>query len=605
MRLDLLVFLGACSIAQAQVFEQTLPLSGAATVQFSAETTDTLNPPFVDDFSYRSDRPSMEFWSDQDVWINDAMPLFQNSIGVATFDGCNAYGKPYQPGNLTTNGIADQLTSNYINLQGATDVWLSFQYQRAGRGETPSSTDSLVVSFYSPVDSSWTQVWGKKGTGNADAFKTAMIPVLGNSFLKKGFRFRLATYGARGGAYDVWNVDYVQLDKDRNSGDSVVTEPAFARPHPLILGNGPYTSWPWWLSMSNAIANRPNDLTFTYRRLGTVPSGGWSLNLGQFRWEENGVLIQQQTAVPVITTTQHDQDLTFDVAVPTGTLGTLSGPTTVTTKVWFDGSAAGTRQNDTVYGTLALDNYLALDDGSAERAYGIENVTGSRVAQKFNTAGLGSNDSLKGVSMNFAWFKDSVYSFRLAVWAPADSGSGPGALLYLTDSIYQHSTNWNRNDFFHFALDSAVDISAYTSVWIGYVDVSAVTTLYVGLDQERTLPNAMQRYYGDGFNWYPSLESGALLLRPFFRYTPAVMAVAAAPVEAFSVYPNPSNHVVNVASKNTGRFEVAVLNLNGQLLLSAIGEGKIELDITSVPKGMYLIRTHQNGALTYTKWMKI
>ena len=158
--------------------------------------------------------------------------------------------------------------------------------------------------------------------------------------------------------------------------------------------------------MSNTIANRPNNLTFTYRRLGTVPSGGWSLNLGQYRWEENGILIQQQTAVPVITTTQHDQDLTFDVAVPAGALGTLNGPTKVTTKVWFDGSAAGTRQNDTVQGTLHLDNYLALDDGTAERAYGIENVSGSRVAQKFNTGGLGSNDSLKGISMNFAWFEN-------------------------------------------------------------------------------------------------------------------------------------------------------------------------------------------------------
>lgn len=590
---------------QAQIVEQTHPLSGGAAVHFSTETTDTLNPPFVDDFSYRSDRPSPALWSDQDIWVNDAMPLFQNSIGVATFDGCNGYGKPYQPGNTTTNGIADRLTSNYINLQGATDVWLSFQYQRGGRGEAPSLNDSLVVFFYSPLDSTWTQVWGAQGTGGSDAFKTAMIPILGSQFLKKGFRFRLAAYGARGGAYDVWNVDYVQLDKDRNPADSVVTEPAFARAHPLILGNGPYTSWPWWISMSNSIANRPNSLSYTYRRLGTVPSGGWSLNLGQYRWEENGVLIQQQTAVPVITTTQHDQDLTFDVAVPAGALGTLTGPTTITTKVWFDGSAAGTRLNDTVSGALHLDNYLSLDDGSAERAYGIENVTGARVAQKFNTGGLGSNDSLKGVSMNFAWFEDSIYTFRLAVWAPADSGEAPGTLLYLTDSVYQHSEHWDRNDLFHFALDSAVDISPYPSVWIGYVDVSAVTTVYLGLDQERTLPNAMPRFYGDGFNWYPSLEPGALLLRPFFRYVPADMAVATPEGNTFDVYPNPSNHKVNVVSNQAKRFEVAVLNLNGQAVFNAFGEGLVELDISTLPVGIYLIRTLQNGAVTYTKWMKI
>ncbi|MDA8687339.1 hypothetical protein N9L72_02400, partial [Schleiferiaceae bacterium] len=124
MRFHILVFLGALTVVQAQVIEQTQPLSGGSPGHFSTETSDTLNTPFVDDFSYRIDKPSPGLWSDQDVWVNDAMPLYQNSIGVATFDGCNGYGKPYQPGNTATNGISDQLTSQYINLQGATDVWL-------------------------------------------------------------------------------------------------------------------------------------------------------------------------------------------------------------------------------------------------------------------------------------------------------------------------------------------------------------------------------------------------------------------------------------------------------------------------------------------------
>jgi hypothetical protein len=66
-----------------------------------------------------------------------------------------------------------------------------------------------------------------------------------------------------------------------------------------------------------------------------------------------------------------------------------------------------------------------------------------------------------------------------------------------------------------------------------------------------------------------------------------------------------SNSLPSVASKNMDPFDVAFLNVNGQILLQASGEGKIELDISTVPKGLYLIRTLQNGALTYTKWMKI
>ena len=272
--LKLLLSLWVMSPAIAQVQEISFPWAGGASMAiYGIETTDTILPPFVDDFSYGSAVPNPALWSDANVWINDALPLYQNSVGVATFDGCNEFGKPYVPGSINSDTLADVLTSNYLNLQGMSNVWLSFQYQRAGLGEAPSSTDSLVVQFYSPIDGQWTYAWGAKGTGSADAFRTAMIPVQGANYLQKGFRFRIAAYGARGGAFDIWNVDYVQLDKDRNAADSIVTEPAIARAHPLIIGNKSYTSWPWWLDMSNSLANRPSSLTFTYRRMGTVPSG--------------------------------------------------------------------------------------------------------------------------------------------------------------------------------------------------------------------------------------------------------------------------------------------------------------------------------------------
>jgi hypothetical protein len=129
--------------------------------------------------------------------------------------------------------------------------------------------------------------------------------------------------------------------------------------------------------------------------------------------------------------------------------------------------------------------------------------------------------------------------------------------------------------------------------------------MYVGLDQERTLPSTMPRYYGDGFNWYPSLEPGALMLRPFFRYTPTTMAVSDLASDAFEIYPNPSSQWVSVTSANVGHFEVAIQNINGQVLLNARGVENLELDITSLPRGMYLIRTLKNGAVTYTKWIKI
>lgn len=588
-------------VATAQVQEITAVLSSAPKTAWSVESTDTLVPPFTDDFSYPSDKPSPALWQDAKVWVNDEMALFQNSLGVATFDGLNENGFAYKENALGSDSLADVLTSAYIDLQGLSNVYLSFQLQEGGRGELPSNADSIVVEYWSPVTADWTQVWGQKGSGTSGPFSSIILPVQGANYLQKGFRFRFAAYGARAGAYDIWNVDYVQLDKDRNPGDTIITEPAIARAHPLIIGSGAYTSWPWWVSNASSVANRPSTLEFIYRRNGAVPSGGWSLNLGQFRWEENGVLVQQTTAVPVITNTQHNQDQTFTVSVPSAAMISFSGPTTVSTKVWFDGSAAGFRSNDTVRGTLTLDNYLALDDGSAERAYAVQNVVGGRVAQKFKVGGLGGSDTLKGMYFNFVDAGEAYTStFRMAVWAPADSGDGPGNILYMSDSLYRPFTGYYRGDMMPYELDSSVSLNAYAEVWLGYICTSS-NPMYLGLDQQRTLPSGMPRYYGDGFNWYQSLEPGVAMMRPYFRYSPTDMAVEEL-AQDFKVYPNPSSGSLSIESPSA---HYVLRTLTGATVAAGHVEGYNNLELHHLDAGLYILSLRTAQGIAQVKWIKL
>ena len=588
-------------VATAQVQEFTAVLSSAPKTAWSVESTDTLVPPFTDDFSYPSDKPSPALWQDAKVWVNDEMALFQNSLGVATFDGLNENGFAYKENALGSDSLADVLTSAYLDLQGLSNVYLSFQLQEGGRGELPSNADSIVVEYWSPVTADWTQVWGQKGSGTSGPFSSIILPVQGANYLQKGFRFRFAAYGARAGAYDIWNVDYVQLDKDRNPGDTIITEPAIARAHPLIIGSGAYTSWPWWVSNASSVANRPSTLEFIYRRNGAVPSGGWSLNLGQFRWEENGVLVQQTTAVPVITNTQHNQDQTFTVSVPSAAMISFSGPTTVSTKVWFDGSAAGFRSNDTVRGTLTLDNYLALDDGSAERAYAVQNVVGGRVAQKFKVGGLGGSDTLKGMYFNFVDAGEAYTStFRMAVWAPADSGDGPGNILYMSDSLYRPFTGYYRGDMMPYELDSSVSLNAYAEVWLGYICTSS-NPMYLGLDQQRTLPSGMPRYYGDGFNWYQSLEPGVAMMRPYFRYSPTDMAVEEL-AQDFKVYPNPSSGSLSIESPSA---HYVLRTLTGATVAAGHVEGYNNLELHHLDAGLYILSLRTAQGIAQVKWIKL
>ena len=588
-------------VATAQVQEITTVLKGAPVTSWSVESTDTLVPPFTDDFSYPSDKPSAALWQDAKVWVNDEMALFQNSLGVATFDGLNEYGFAYKENALGSDSLADVLTSAYLDLQGLSNVYLSFQLQEGGRGELPSNNDSIVVEYWSPVTADWTQVWGQKGSGTSGPFSSVILPVQGVNYLQKGFRFRFAAYGARAGAYDIWNVDYVQLDKDRNPSDTIITEPAIARAHPLIIGSGAYTSWPWWVSNASSVANRPSTLEFIYRRNGAVPSGGWSLNLGQFRWEENGALVQQTTAVPVITNTQHNQDQTFTVSVPSTAMTSFSGPTTVSTKVWFDGSAAGFRSNDTVRGTLTLNNYLALDDGSAERAYAVQNVVGGRVAQKFKVGGLGGSDTLKGMYFNFVDAGEAYTStFRMAVWAPADSGDGPGNILYMSDSLYRPFTGYYRGDMMPYELDSSVSLNAYAEVWLGYICTSS-NPMYLGLDQQRTLPSGMPRYYGDGFNWYQSLEPGVAMMRPYFRYSPTDMAVEEL-AEDFKVYPNPSSGSLSIESPSA---HYVLRTLTGATVAAGHVEGYNNLELHHLDAGLYILSLRTAQGIAQVKWIKL
>ena len=601
-KLGAFVFLLVCSFTSSgQVLESSVVLTSAPRLSLEIESTDTISPPFTDDFSYASDRPSSALWQDEKVWVNDQMALYQKSIGVATFDGLNEYGFAYKENALGSDSIADVLTSRFLNLLGLTNVYLSFQIQEGGWGELPSNTDSIVVEFWSPITSDWMQVWGQKGAGAASAFKSVIIPVQGSNYLNNGFRFRFAAYGARAGAYDIWNLDYVQLDKDRNPSDTLITEPSMARAHPLIMGSGLYTSWPWWVSNSSNLSNRPASLEFTYRRNGNIPPGGWSLNLGQFRWEENGALIQQVTTVPVVTNVQHNQDQTFVINVPSGALNNLTGPTTVNTKVWFDGTAAGTRSNDTVHGALTLDNYIAMDDGTAERAYAVQNVIGGRVAQKFKVVGLGSNDSLKGVRFNFVDAGlDYMSTFRIAIWAPSDSLNEPGSLLYISDTLYKPNKGYDRGDWMPYELDSSISLNSFSDVWIGYVCTSS-DPMYLGLDVTRDVPGNLPRFYGDGFNWYESLESGVIMMRPYFNYSPSDMSLMEDSPE-YKVFPNPSLGSLRIIGPAA---EYTITDLAGVVISNGLVEEITSLELHGLKAGMYIIVLKTSDETSVFKWMKL
>ena len=94
--------------------------------------------PVVEDFN--------KVWLDNHVFLNNNFSLNPWTLGVATFDGLNASGMPYD-WTVGSTDWADELTSKPIFMSQKTisdSIYLSFFFQCGGNGETPESDDSLT-----------------------------------------------------------------------------------------------------------------------------------------------------------------------------------------------------------------------------------------------------------------------------------------------------------------------------------------------------------------------------------------------------------------------------------------------------------------------------
>jgi hypothetical protein len=584
----LFIALFISSALSAQIVEEVVPLQAMPMGQAPTFKTagDTIELPIRDDFSAKRTFPNPDFWADRFVFISSTIPAGPLSIGAAVFDGTDENGFPYNLANNTSDSIADVLTSHFIDFVGPPqNLYLSFVYQRAGNGDVPEITDSLAVQFWAPTDSTWNQVWAVGGSGLADNFKSIILPVDDPKFLVDGFRFRFAARGAQNGVFDIWNIDYVELDINRNVNDTLISEPAFVRQHPFILRN--HTHIPWFHYNDQQLLS---DVTLTYRRNGFAPGGGWSLNLGKYTIKKDGALVKDRLTVPVITNNIQNIDLDFSVPLQPLSLVPAAGEFTVEMRTWFDGTAEGLRSNDTVEVSIPFKNYYAFDDGTAEQAYGILNQTNAHFAIQLQPI---QPDSLRGLFINFAHggTDATLNSFKIAVWS--FNNGVPGPAIYVSDSIYTPVYGYYHNDFMPFELDEAVYLPG--AVFIGIIQTNA-TAIHMGLDINT--PNATPKYYGNGFIWYQSLVPSTVMLRPYLRYTPTNFGTAENVLENIKVYPNPAQTLLNIASADKEDLAWTLLNTTGQIVANGTER---QVDVADLPRGLYILRLSQKGNVAHQK----
>lgn len=567
----------------------------------------SISLPFRDDFSKKGFRPDSSLWEDNFVFINSTLAVQPPSVGVATFDGINERGSAYNIGFLATD-TTDMLTSKPIDLSGTTgNTVLSFWYQPQGNAlaEAPENNDSLALYFYNPTNKTWFSVWRDRGQ-SAQPFRFVGLEV-GPTFLKNDFQFRFISYGAGAGAYDMWHVDYVVLDDQRQVTDTITNvDIAFTAPHSSLLTD--YESVPWFHYDQIPTTGFQQNLGFSYIR--HIPSGTTSNpDLGVYKIEQvdgttgNRITLTENLAGTIGIDASHldNQHTVFSVPI-----APFANPTFTPTDEFFIEAFQTFRgqndarfpTNDTVRIQQHFKNYYAYDDGTAERGYGIENEPDALTIAKFDVLDFAT---LKGLYLNFIPANVDITnnSFKLVVY---ENNQGiPGNLIYESDSDYI-PVYTDQNFYLPYVLDT-VGIDIANSVFIG-VKQKTGSRLNIGFDINTVNKNTF--FFGPENNLFQSFLTGTLMMRPFFNYLPKDISVSENrfTTTEINLFPNPVNDILQIEI-DEGKFEkytYSIYTQSGQMV--ANGNLNPTISLAHLPNGFYLFKIspkNQNQALPLIK----
>lgn len=587
---------GCFLIGSATAQEVVTPLSSNPAqkhrMQGRVQTTlDTVQLPFIDDFSNSSVVPSARRWTDRFVFVNTDMADGPPTLGIATFDGLNEQGEAYDPLSVNSNGLADRLTSQAINLgleTPADSVYLSFLFQPAGLCDPPESNDSLTLEWFTR-SGVWQSVWSQTGGANRP-FEQVHLPVTDTAFLHPGFRMRWSSYGNLSGNVDVWHLDYVRLNRNRNASDTLITDVGFRlRPSPLVQ---PYQEMPWRQYAADSLRFKALNHVSTARNLGGPRNVAYKYSARNMNNGTTIIDVGEQNISPFPSLS----DLPFSFQafpIPKPESGdSLTLETTYSLRTAPDFLAA----NDTVRRVHRFWNHFAYDDGTAETGYGLNTIGGS-VAYKFYVA---RPDTLRGMWMQFTQAANnaSLELFNLKVWAFIGEGSFTGNESVLTQQQLQRPRYADSiGQYVYYALDTPVVVR--DSFYVGWQQLTQ-RLLNIGLDRNNNVPGT--KWFNVQGQWNPSLINGTWMIRPVIgdslRYPTYVAAQKAPEVK---VYPNPVTDILFVqTSKAWQRYEV--LDLQGRTLKQgSFIDGQEEGIVTSwLQPGLYLLRLHWGDGQWHT-----
>lgn len=572
----------------------------AAGKTISSQKRSSLSLPFFDDFAYKQLYPDVSLWTDSFVYINDNLQANAISYGVATFDGLNQFGLAYDVTTPNAYVAADTLTSQPIDLSvytsDDTTIFFSFYYQPMGVGDWPNEEDSLILEFKT-LGNNWIHVWGTAGfSSRPDSifFQPVILKLDDPFYFVNDFQFRFRNF-ATSGNNDHWHIDYVYLNANRFATDTIMNDISVIGKPTRILKN--YTSMPWNQFVDNQLDETETNFLIFYRN-------NWNVDRNMqfiYEVEENfSSTLLDNTALsfsPFPPFTYFQKDYPTSGFIPFNAVG---DSVLLTVKQYLDDvpSTPSFINNDTSYLQVPFYNYLAYDDGTAEKAYGLEGPGLKKFAYEFN---LNKADTLRAVQIHFTQINKNMSNllFSLFVWDNIDFSTGEEDTLFQKDflkPIYVDSIN----GFANYVLDEPVYIEA-GKFYVGWQQPEE-DNIQIGLDIHNSARNKMN-IYANG-NWFTSSVDAAPMIRPVLGKNVEFINTSVKEIqqETFVVYPNPATNMLKLKIQNTPFKNgwVTIFDLSGKKVVGSVLNSKNDtIDISQLPTGTYIVHLKDNAGTNY------
>ncbi len=574
----------------------------------SQQNFGTLQIPFWDDFSQSLGQPHAGIWENsENVNINPTLGSNPPTLNVATFDGTDAFGVPYDIKSQFV-GNTDNLTSRAIDLSKIpgnklNTVFISFFWQARGNGEVPNDNDSLRLQFLT-TDSLWVTQFKVIGGESSlrtdqddnDVFSQEILKVDGQEFFHDKFRFRFQSFGRLTGGFDTWHIDYVFLNQDRDFADLAYFDRGITKPPSSLLGEFSAIPADQFFESPSQFVKR---LQFELFNLDALPHPvEFTLNVYDV---VNNILIDKtneptttpilfglerrvvETNLPDLNGLPFSDSLVLETEIIYNTgdrnliqfVNPVSGDTAFYDNVDY-------KVNDTLRRTFNIQNYLAYDDGTAEFAAGINQIRG-QLAYRYVVP---TRDTLTDIDIYFPRIAPSVDGLPIEIYVWKNLLGITRSLIAKQSYTIQHQEGLNQFTRYTFEIPEIVK----DTIYIGWEQFSD-NFVGVGLDKNNDTVDKIFVNVDGAWKETVGIE-GSLMLRPVFRQarTKVVAAVNSGIPSNISIYPNPNNGIFTI----DGQFDsVEIFDLTGKKVPFEILPGQITID--SNRSGIYLAKILKNN----------